>query len=311
MILYHWMNYFVTVGGDVFTYLRFLPPSFIFISGVVIANIYPKKYGFIGSRLYTRLITRGVKLLVLFTLLNVTANIFFTRSYSGPMPGIDGFILEAPIIYGSGNAKAAFGVLVPISYLLFLSAGIFFLGRANRYAIAVICASLFLLVMFLEVYGLSSSNLMLVGIGFLGILVGFFPGNKIDTWVDYFAAIVGLYLGYVLAISIFRVNYLLLAIGVCLSVMLIYLVGVKSVGWGGIRELMILLGKYSLFGYVVQIALLQLLHRGLVNLALDHWSLWVPSFVGAFAATIVAVKVAQEIRARSHAIDWLYKVTFS
>src|SRR5207302_5956026 len=31
MVLYHWLNYFVSTEGDFYRYLRFLTPSFIFI----------------------------------------------------------------------------------------------------------------------------------------------------------------------------------------------------------------------------------------------------------------------------------------
>ena len=49
MILYHWINYFVGIEGPVYPYLRFIPPSFIFIAGFLLANIYPTKYGFSNS----------------------------------------------------------------------------------------------------------------------------------------------------------------------------------------------------------------------------------------------------------------------
>ena len=32
MVLYHWLNYFYGPRGDVYRYLRFLTPSFIFIT---------------------------------------------------------------------------------------------------------------------------------------------------------------------------------------------------------------------------------------------------------------------------------------
>src|SRR5690349_11729639 len=37
MVLYHWINYFVTREGDLYRYLRFITPSFIFITGFLIA----------------------------------------------------------------------------------------------------------------------------------------------------------------------------------------------------------------------------------------------------------------------------------
>ena len=141
--------------------------------------------------------------------------------------------------------------------------------------------------------------------------LGFLPLEKVNNWVDHPYIVVCLNVGYVFAISIWEIIYLLQAIGVCLSVMLIYLAGIRSADWGGIRSPIILFGKYSLFGYVAQIGLLQLLHRGLPYLKLDNWALWIVSFVGAFALTILTVKMAHNLRAKSHRVDWLYKVVFT
>src|SRR4051812_8978697 len=40
MVLYHWMNYFIRADGDVYKYLRFLTPSFIFITGFLVSQVY-------------------------------------------------------------------------------------------------------------------------------------------------------------------------------------------------------------------------------------------------------------------------------
>ena len=311
MILYHWINYFVGIGGPVFTYLRFIPPSFIFITGFLIVNVYPAKYGFSGPKAYKRLIIRGLKLLVLFTLLNLIANLFFVRSYSGAMPGIEGFLRDAATIYISGNIKAVFGILIPISYLLLLSTVIFLVGQVYKHSIPLVCAAMFFLIAILEFHGLSNAHLTLVGIGLLGIIAGFCPTERIDAWVDHPSVIVCLNVGYIFAISIWEINYLLQAIGVCLSVTFIYLTGMKTADWDGVRNTIILLGKYSLFGYVAQIGLLQLLQRGLPYLKLDNWALWIISFVGAFALTIIIVKGVHNFRAKSRSVDWLYRVVFT
>src|ERR1700691_3958535 len=44
MVLYHWMNYFVMADGSIYKYLRFLTPSFIFITGFLISQVYLSKY---------------------------------------------------------------------------------------------------------------------------------------------------------------------------------------------------------------------------------------------------------------------------
>lgn len=311
MILYHWVNYFGGAKDSIYTYLRFIPPSFIFLAGFVIANVYPVKYGLSGRGVYVRLVTRGLKLLILFTLLNVTSNMLFTRSYKGAMPGVAGFISEAATIYIAGSAKASFGVLVPISYLLILSAGIFLAIQFQRYSVHLICAALFVCIAILDVHGFSSPNLSLMAIGVLGMVFGFFPIEKVNEWVGHPYIIGVLNLGYIVAISIWGVDRFLQVIGMCLSVMLIYLAGVRSSALDEIRSPIVLLGQYSLFGYVAQIGLLQLLEKCLPYLNLHDWPLWITSFVGAFALTIITVKLAHEFRAKSHIADWLYRAAFS
>lgn len=309
MVLYHWINYFVGIGGPIFTYLKFIPPSFIFIAGFLIAHVYPAKYGVNDIRVYKRLIVRGLKLLALFTLLNVIA-IYSPKSYKAAMPGIDGFFRDAATIYGLGSTKAAFGVLIPISYLMLLSAGIFLAGRAYKYIVHLVCAALFLCVSFLDQHGLSSSNLSLMAAGIFGMVLGSYPFERVSKWVDHTYTVLCLNICYIVVISFREVYDLLQAIGVCLSVSLIYLMGIHSEDRGGIRSQIVLLGQYSLFGYIAQIALLQLLHRGLPYLMLNKWALWTISFFGAFTVTIMTVKMMHWIRSKSHSVDWLYKMAF-
>src|SRR5882724_12530804 len=72
MVLYHWINYFI--GQEVtyyYKYLRFLTPSFIFIAGFMISNVYLSKYAAADPRLSKRLFTRGLKLFAIFLSLNL------------------------------------------------------------------------------------------------------------------------------------------------------------------------------------------------------------------------------------------------
>src|SRR5437016_9893125 len=75
MVLYHWINYFIGPQWKYYQYLRFLTPSFIFITGFMISNVYLSKYETAGPRLSKRLFTRGLKLMAIFLALNV-ARIF-------------------------------------------------------------------------------------------------------------------------------------------------------------------------------------------------------------------------------------------
>jgi peptidoglycan/LPS O-acetylase OafA/YrhL len=311
MVLYHWLNYFVASDGSIYNYLRFITPSFIFIAGFLIANVYPAKYESGSARAFRRLLTRGLKLLALFTALNLAANLLFARSYKGSMPGIEGFVRNAAAIYVSGTAKAPFIVLVPISYLVLLSAPLLLLQRRFRYAAHVVCAACFLGVAIFDAYSISSPNLTLLAIGLLGMVCGSYPLTGIERWIAQSSAVLWCNLAYVIVISVWGVGYVLQTIGVCLSLALIYLVGMKSDKWIRFREWLVRLGKYSLFGYIAQIFLLQLLQRGLPHLNLDVWLLLAVSFVAAFVLTSATVEIVHSMRARSHALDAVYRFTFS
>ena len=45
MVLYHWANYFLNLSWTFYRYLHFLTPSFIFITGFMVSNVYLSKYG--------------------------------------------------------------------------------------------------------------------------------------------------------------------------------------------------------------------------------------------------------------------------
>jgi len=119
MILYHWLNYFVTPIGQFYNYLRFITPSFIFISGFLVTNVALAKYGDDNRRLGWRLLERGGKLLVLFTLLNIASGSLLSGGRSGEVGmarDVAKFLQNANAVYVTGNGKAAsFQILVPIS----------------------------------------------------------------------------------------------------------------------------------------------------------------------------------------------------
>src|SRR5580658_8963235 len=71
MVLYHWINYFIDPQWRYLFYLRFLTPSFIFISGFMVSHVYLSKYAAADPRLWKRLMTRGLKLTTIFLVLNL------------------------------------------------------------------------------------------------------------------------------------------------------------------------------------------------------------------------------------------------
>jgi len=310
MVLYHWLNYFHGQHGTVFRYLRFLPPSFIFITGFLVSNAYLAKYQLTDPRLPKRLVVRGLKLLGVFVFLNLAISFVFFG-----FRNLNATTLWA--VYGTGNVAvagsgkaAAFYILVPISYLLLLSAGLLILCRVYRHTFYLVLTLSLISIFGLSLYGLGSSNLELVSIGLMGLIVGYFPIEKINAAVRHPIPIVTLYLIYTVAITLREPNYVGQFVGVVLTLMLIYLLGISDGGPRTLRNQIVLLGKYPLFGYIAQIAILQLLYAALRKLELPMIALLL-SLVAGVVLTFLAVKTVDWARSRSSMVDSLYKGVFA
>jgi peptidoglycan/LPS O-acetylase OafA/YrhL len=316
MVLYHWINYFIGPNWEYYRYLRFLTPSFIFVTGFMVSHIYLSKYKAADPRLPKRLITRGLKLLAIFLLLNLA------RTYIVPMLGtgvVSQSLLDPAnlfVVFVSGNVPivggklVSFSILLPISYLLILSGVLMLPYRVFRYSFHVVCALLLLSALALEFTGLDSPNLDLVTIGMLGVLAGFLPIDKINGAVRHPFLLALAYAAYVAAIAVWNVPFILQLIGVPLSLMVIYLIGISGDDSGRIWGEFILLGKYSLFGYISQIAILQILAAAFRHTE-PGIGVLILSFLAAFALTILSVEIVDRLRARVKAMDTLYKLVFA
>lgn len=315
MVLYHWNNYFY--GAHDNRYLRFLTPSFIFITGFIISNIYFGKYGISDPKLPKRLVERGVKIFAVFLALNLFRGFFAPSSAVDGAASGHGSLMNILDLYlvgsgvGGGDSKAiAFFVLGPISYLLILSAFLVILCRYFRYTVHLTCALCLVAIAALGHYGLQSPNLELIAIGLLGVIAGYAPIERIDRAVShpYFLAIA--YAAYLAAITVWNVPYPLQIVGVYLTLMVIYFTGLKSEGPSAIGDCIVLLGKYSLFGYISQIAIIQLLRPALRRMD-SEVTVLIVSFILAFVFTILSVEVLDYLRRRSPILDKAYRFVFA
>jgi peptidoglycan/LPS O-acetylase OafA/YrhL len=316
MVLYHWINYFIGPQWGYYRYLRFLTPSFIFITGFMISNVYLSKYDAADFRLSKRLITRGLKLLAIFIALNEARVLVIPLLSTGTVVAnlLDPKNILTVFVTGNFSSTAgkivSFSILVPIAYLLMFSGALVLPYRFFRYTFHAVCSVFLLSIWALYSIGAQSQNLDLVTIGMLGALIGFVPIAKVNEFVRHPYLLAFAYVLYTIAITIWDVRYPLQIVGVCLSVMVIYLVGAADGESGRIRSEVVLLGKYSLFGYISQIAILQILSASARHLDLGITVL-VISFPVAFALTIVSVEVVDRIRTASRRMDGLYKAVFS
>ena len=318
MVLYHWLNYFVASYGFFYRYLRFLTPSFIFIAGFLISNVYLSRYQVSGTKRPGRLAARGLKILAVFIVLNVGIGLLLLNPQTGGRGVFELFTGDGAIsifLVGSngvpGGAKtAAFYILVPIGYLFLLSAGLVFIYRFYKYVFHAVCLVFLVSIFSLDLWGIKNGNLELLTMGLLGVAAGNISIDKITNLVSHRYAIMVAYLGYLAAVTIWDVLFPLQIVGVCLTLLLIYLIGTAESKVGPVYELVVLLGKYSLFGYISQIAILQFLRRAIPYLHLESFGLPL-SFVLAFVLTILGVELLDRLRAKSGVTDKLYKAVFA
>jgi len=307
MVLYHWLNYFVRVDGDVYKYIRFLTPSFIFISGVLISQVYFSTKTPPRSDLCSRLLVRGLKLLALVAVLNIALSTVLVQGLGARVQALSP--AAAVTAFFLGTYPVAFSVLVPIAYLLILAAILSPVFRRYPYTFHITSALFVTCALVLNFLNNSNSYIDIFSIGTLGISIGHLSIERVNHFVKRPITMIVAYILYLVAITIWNVIYPLQIIGVCLSVSLIYLLGLALSESGSFDRMVVLLGQYSLFGYIAQILILQMLRRG-AHLLDGGAAVSIAAFLICLVATLVSVALMDKSRARVRSVNTVYKAVF-
>jgi hypothetical protein len=308
MVVYHCLNY-TSEYQISFRYLSFLPPSFILVTGFILSHIYVRRYNPTDKSLTCRLVSRGGKLLLLFTLLNVMAQ--YMRS---PVYGHDVAISalfsnwEETFLIGSGRT-AVFEVLLPIGYLLVLSPWLLRLSHHRPGLLLLVAAFLVALCALLDYYGESVLNLNLISAGLVGMVIGQqlivptilgrFTWLALLAYCLYFPF--GRQIGYV---------YVVQLIGACSALALFASLSVRMAADTWWEGRILRLGQYSLLAYVAQIAVLQLTSRLIGRPDPVSW-LAASSLVFTFVSTSVIVEATHWTIHRFTGADKLYRAVFA
>ena len=306
MVAYHAINY-SAFRPLAFQYMAFLPPSFILITGFLVGQVYAAKYNLRTWAPYTRLATRGVKLFLIFLLLNIVHCLLLERSIS---EGLWEFEDRAPAIFLSGNGRnGIFEILLPIAYFLFLALLLLWVRSRSKAATVACGIAAFVLCVALGRKGISFKNLTLVSAGVIGMVLGLFRMALIVSFARKWVGVVCLYALYRLCCALVGDTYPVEMFGATVSVLLIFTcaMGMQRGSWAG--QQMVTLGRYSLFAYLVQIALLQ----GIVKLAGGKPNHWHGVFVTGVLTTgllFFSVAALQWCRRRARFADSLYLYVF-
>lgn len=307
MVLYHWMNYFIGLDTDFYKYLRFLTPSFIFVTGFLVAHVYLRRFAAGEGRIPARLIQRGFKLLAIALALNGVAMLLGTGLAANRTGGLShGDLAWAYLI---GSAPVAFSVLVPIGYLLMLSAGLLVGSRHFKALFHLVSAILILTAFSCERTVFQNGYLEMLSIGMLGVSAGHIPIAAINRTVQHWAIVLISYVAYLWAITVWNAVYIMQVVAVCVNLAVLYRLGSGTVKARGIKRAVIRLGEYSLFAYIAQIVILQFLRTSVRVFGLGAAGAYVALFVSA-ACTVLSVELLDRARRRVTVVNRLYTLVF-
>jgi hypothetical protein len=256
MVAYHCINYSV-YKPQAFRFLPFLPPSFVLIAGLVVGLVYSSRYDLGTWQPYVRLLVRGGKLLLLFVLLNLG---FCIMSAGNVVEGGWDFADRAGPMFFSGNGREGiFEVLLPIAYFLLLVPLLLWLR--SRFASAILCCAvaIFVLCTVLEKTGRSSENLTLLSAGVLGMALGLIPLQAINRLARQWVPVLSFYFLYQFCRWYGGDIYPVEMFGAAASVFLLYTIALHLDLARLIGRQVVLLGRYSLLGYLTQIALIRII----------------------------------------------------
>lgn len=307
MVIYHSLNRYGIFPNR---YMQFLTPSFIMITGFIITQIYFPKYwnNMIGAKM--KLAIRSLKILLLFTLLNVVGLLIASENHYGIAFELEDFFENWINIYLIGSPLAvAFDILVPISYTMLISIFIPTHKMVKAYLLTFSAITIFSVCSLMWYYGVSVFNLNLMSAGIIGMALGLIPIPLINvfgrSWIKFTSLI------FIYGICFFSGhNYFTQIFSTILALLIIYSIGVKINLKCLAQKQIILLGQYSLLGYILQIVYLRI-----TFLLLSKWHIDKPNII----ITILSITIISYIsilllnfaRPRFKQIDRFYKTVFT
>jgi hypothetical protein len=179
-----------------------------------------------------------------------------------------------------------------------------------RAIFALAFAASALLMAALGVAGLEYGTVNLLTTGLLGIALGRFSTKEADLLLSRKFLFATVYLAYSASLAFFGAAYLLQATGVLLNLVLINAVALRTSMEAPAGRTMLLLGKYSLFAYIAQIAVLQAARRFANPINAGSFELAMLLIIP-LTITVASVLILDRLRERTRVVDGLYRLAFA
>ncbi|HSI59546.1 MAG TPA: OpgC domain-containing protein [Ideonella sp.] len=258
MVVYHTMNYFASIDAAYYGYLRFVNGSFVFLAGYTVALFYAPQDQRPRTAVSGRLLTRGAKLLAIFTVLNLAILLLGVTSYRKVDPAGADLAGSIVAMYGTGHSdRMAFRILAPIAYVLLL-APIYLGARRLRQLLilmTIVAAAC------LPWGGLEAPHLFFLLTGLVGLSMGLLLAGRSLPPIRSLPLIAVGFLALAAAMNTLSGNVLAYSIGIALMLKLILDFAGAIDLQQPLTRVIRLMGRYSLPCYIVQIGLLFVLYK--------------------------------------------------
>jgi len=310
MVVYHVLSIATTAGVEAFRYIRFISGSFIFVSGFVVVHFMWERFARVPRETTRRLLVRGLKVLLIFTALNIAIQVSGFGNAAKAQLGAHGLASNLALVFLVGDGHlSSFLILLPIGYLLMLAPLFMALARRHPAPVAVALLAAALATAAAWAAAPPVPGFMLVGLCGLCLGTPVLAGYAVRAERPRAAlAVAGLALVLWLA-----GRYGDAPVPYIVSVALVLRFLHDAVRWLPARwlDLAALVGRYSLVAYIAQILLIQCLLRVLGGHRLDA-AAGILAFIAVVASAIVGLCVSTErLRGRSAVIDRTYRWVFA
>lgn len=306
MVIYHSLNAY---GIFPYRYLPFVSPGFIMISGFIVTQIYFPKYDQNMNRARSRLAFRAIKLILIFTALNIAGRMAWPSHDSGIGFEITSFFRNWTDIYLVGSPyQVAFDVLLPIGYTLLLAILVPNVPSIKRHPVVTFLVSIVGVYALMWCFGNGAYTMRLIGVGIIGIAIGLLPLQPLNKLRSP-AAIAALFMLYGLCSYAIGNSYYGQVVSTIAALLAFYCLGNASLNYRPSRQI-ILLGQYSLLTYILQIAYLRIAVSLAHNRIIEIPSL--PTMIVIIMmATYITMLIFDRVRRKSVMANVLYKVVFA
>lgn len=311
MVIYHSLN-FLHIQSLPRIFMAFLTHSFVMITGFIVTHTYYNKYGLNRNKIRTRLLIRGLKLLFIFILLNAVSLYFWPRYSNGLLVTVKNLFTDLVSIYILGNPKTtAFDVLLPISYTLLLSALFPHNKSMTPYLFIILALMLFIACILMENANASIFTLNLISSGAIGMAIGVIPITEIlSLFKSMYFLLLSLIIYLLCALYYGTLSYWMQIYSTVYSLYFMYsLVGDTTFN-SLIARNIVIIGKYSLLGYISQIAYLKLYQLVIITFDEDIFNI-LTTIIVIGCATWLSIRIIDRCRKNNDFIDSIYKMFFA